>query len=109
MQYHKIRNVPLDVCTAEQKIAYNLAFSHGNAFMNAYHNAPDGVTRGNVWIECRDFCMKLYSYTDSGKYDIDAIFSALNAGLPEYLDRKMPILASYEEIGRIFKANYLTK
>lgn len=28
MQYHKINGVPLDECTAEQKIAYNLAFMY---------------------------------------------------------------------------------
>lgn len=27
VKYHKIRNVPLEVCSAEQKIAYNLAFN----------------------------------------------------------------------------------
>ena len=31
MTYHKIRNVPLEVCTAEQMVAYNIAFA-GNAF-----------------------------------------------------------------------------
>lgn len=26
MKWHKIRNVPIDVCSAEQKVAYNMAF-----------------------------------------------------------------------------------
>ena len=27
MKYHKIRNIDIKTCTAEQKIAYNMAFS----------------------------------------------------------------------------------
>jgi len=34
MKYHKIRNVPLKVCTAEAKIAYNLASTYATDYRN---------------------------------------------------------------------------
>ena len=36
MKYHKIKNIPLEVCTAEQKIAYNLASSYADLFIKQY-------------------------------------------------------------------------
>lgn len=41
------------------------------------------------------------------KYNVDAIFCCLNAGLEEYISKKCPIFTNYEDIGKIFKSNYL--
>ena len=102
MKYHKIRNVPLSVCTAEQKVAYNLAWAWGRTL------ADGGCF--STWPEIARKLCELYTmgydYTP-GKYDIDAIFCALNAGLENYYHAKYHILGSYEEIGRMFPANYL--
>ena len=108
---HKIRNVSRDVCTAEQKIAYNLAFrchiSHQDEFnrVKAIGNQA-AISEG---ISCmirqalRDY-QAAYAYT-SGKYDLDAIFHALHAGLLEYMNRPR-ILSSYEAIGQAFPILY---
>ena len=36
LKYHKIKNTPLDICTAEAVIAYNYAFSNGDLFKRRY-------------------------------------------------------------------------
>lgn len=95
MKYHKIRNVPMNVCTAEQKIAYNIAFAHYE-IAGTYHSYAEAAQNFVSW--CKDSIKN---------YDIDAVFCALNAGLENYCKAKYRILSSYEEIGRMFPANYL--
>jgi hypothetical protein len=51
--------------------------------------------------------MNRLSENVKSKFDIDAIFCCLNAGLENYLNSKYHIIASYEEIGKIFPALYL--
>lgn len=102
MKYHKIPGFPLETCTAEQKIAYNLAWAYSDCVVRS--GSFSGVPEAARWI------VKLYTLGYSyrpGRYDIDAIFCALNAGLQRYIDRKMPILASYGDIGEMFPADYL--
>ena len=109
MKYHKIRNVEMNVCTAEQKIAYNLAFSWRDLVKNVY-NANDTAMNKNAcitdavhkMIECYQ---RGYDYKPN-KYDIDAIFCALIYGLEDYINSDFGILSSYEEIGKAFPANY---
>lgn len=101
MKYHKIRGVELSVCTSEQKIAYNLAFANYDIVIHSDRFAN--------WADAAQWIVNLYksSYTyDQNKFDIDAIFCALNAGLESYC--KKPFIAStYEEIGNAFPAHYL--
>lgn len=109
MTYHKIRNIEKNICTAEQKIAYNLAFSWRN-FVKRVYNANDTAMNKNAcitdavhtMIECYQ---QGYDYKPN-KYDIDAIFCALMYGLEDYINRDIEILTSYEEIGKAFPANY---
>ena len=108
MKYHKIKNVPLNICTAEQKIAYNLAFSNVHIFKKAYDLSPMQFQKSEVIHDAVNFCLRMWSYNKNvSKYDIDAIFCALNAGIEEYIKKGCPILASYEDISKMFKAYYL--
>ena len=101
MKYHKIRGVDLAVCTAEQKIAYNLAFANYDIVLHSGRFA--NLAEAAQWIV--SLYKSSYSYVP-GKFDIDAIFCALNAGLESYC--KKPFIASnYEEIGNAFPAHYL--
>ena len=112
MKYHKIKNIPLDVCTAEQKIAYNLAFSNYALFEKQYHALPMHFQKRDLISyavhKMIDMYKCGYDYID-GKYNIDAIFSALNAGFENYLCADYHILTSYKDIGNMFPANYLEK
>lgn len=105
--YHKIRNVPLSVCTAEQKIAYNLAFANWDVFKKEYERMPCEFQKSEVIHTAIKFMIEQYTrtYTDT-RYDVDMIFSALNAGLKTYV-KGFPILYSYEQIGETFPALYL--
>ena len=110
MKYHKIRGVGKTVCTAEQKIAYNIA-----GRLVSYKTNFDRVNAVNPGA-ARSDCVQLaheglkhyrmaYDYTPE-KFDEDAIFSALNAGLYDYLAKPF-IATSYEQIGAAFPALYL--
>lgn len=86
MKTHKIRGVAKDVCTAEQRIAYNLAFAYLN--INGFDVAA---------------AMRIYrsSAGYSGRYDDAAIEAALTAGAEAY--RAAPFIAwNYEQIGAAF-------
>ena len=108
MKYHKIRNVSMNICTCEQKIAYNLAFTNAHIFKKAYNLSPMQFQKSEVVRDAIEFCMKMWAYNDSAyKYNVDAIFCALNSGMENYIVNNCPIIASYEDIGKMFPANYL--
>lgn len=100
MKYHKIRGIDISVCSAEQKIAYNLVSAHYDCVLNGNFHA---------WPEASHFLVKLYTQGydyKPGKYDIDAIFCAINAGIESFC--KKPFIAtSYDQIGKAFPAHYL--
>ena len=108
MKLHKIPGVEKDVCTCEQKLAYNLAFRIYISYSDEWEKAKnqdnaerelcleDLVRRGMLGYDCN------VSVTGSGKrYDRGAVKAALAAGLEKYLDRFF-VADSYEQIGRAF-------
>ena len=111
MKYHKIHNVEKSVCTAEQMIAYNIAFRLHISYADEFKKV-NAVNQGEARADCVDLAREglkwyrmSYSYKP-GKYDEDAIFSALLAGLYDYL-AEFRIFANYEDIGIAFPAHYL--
>ena len=107
MKYHKIRNVPLAVCTAEQMQAYNFSCLYYDEIKKAYNKCTCNFQKADVIREGVKYIMNRLSENVKSKFDIDAIFCCLNAGLENYLNSKYHIIASYEEIGKIFPALYL--
>lgn len=112
MKYHKIPKVEKSVCTAEQKIAYNYASTYADRYRDTWKNTADQYCefqKSEFVHEAVEWCMKLMrdNAEIQRKYDIDAIFCALNAGMRNYFEAKYSILTSYEEIGKMFPANYL--
>lgn len=110
MIYHKIRGVDKSVCTAEQKLAYNIAFRISND--SRYNWAQDASASARSAAEYRATADYLHVWTQdhadaANKYSTDAIFCALRAGLHGYLISGAPIATSYEQVGRMFPANYL--
>lgn len=108
---HKIRNIPRDVCTAEQKIAYNLAFGCHISYQSEFDRVKaagsaaaisEGVSR-MIFQALRDY-QNAYTYTP-GKYDLDAISHALHCGLLQYMNRPR-IFTSYADIGNAFPILY---
>jgi hypothetical protein len=110
MKLHKIPGVDKDVCTCEQKIAYNLAFRIHINYWNEWENAKDsGEAERELCLD--DLVIRamlgydaLNAVAGTGKrYDRHAVKAALSAGLEKYLDRFF-IADSYEQIGRAFPA-----
>lgn len=110
MKYHKILNIDMSVCTAEQKIAYNLAFANYDWIKKQYDKASTEICRSELISEAISKLLENYKrgwgYVE-GKYNEDAIFCALNAGFRKYMLGDEHIANSYEQIGKWFPANYL--
>ena len=100
MKYHKIKNIDKSVCTAEQKIAYNLAWYECCGAENLTADDCENVIEG---------CMKHWSREiakcpKSAQYDSDAILASLNAGMRNYIASGCRIPSSYEAVGEMFPA-----
>jgi hypothetical protein len=92
MKLHKIRNVEKEVCTCEQKIAYNYAVSN-------YDNIYQDKER---IAECVKRDLERRSNGDMKKYDCNAIFQIFVSNFENYKKAKYHILTSYDEIGNAF-------
>ena len=108
MKLHKIPGVEKDVCTCEQKLAYNLAFRIHMSYSDEWQNAKaQGKAARELLLEdlVRRAMLGYDSYNDvtgTGKrYTREAVKTALAAGLEKYLDRFF-IADSYEHIGQAF-------
>lgn len=101
---HKIKNVPLDVCTAEQKIAYNIA-----------DEIESDIQRN---IDRFNYCMRFEQenfISDRIRYyinyfgetyktcrvNLDLVFVVLMNGFRKYHDTKYKIATSYREVGEM--------
>ena len=102
----KIKNVEKSICTAEQKIAYNYAFSYADIGRKLFNSdiAESGKAHGMHDIEC----MVLDGIKRNGidkKYNVDAIIIAFRNGFREYC-KNFFIASNYEMIGKCFKIPY---
>lgn len=87
MKTHKIRGVSKSVCTAEQRIAYDLAFSYLHINDFSVEAALD------IW--------EVSAQAQSGRYNAEAVEAALRAGAEAY--RAKPFVAwNHEQIGAAF-------
>lgn len=103
MRLHKIPGVPLEVCCAEQKIAYNLAFRLHVNQGDEYLALPDECKSqaiDRLTEEALENYRKAYRYRP-GKYNEDAIADFLKRGLARYLEKQF-IAVDYERIGKVF-------
>ena len=110
MKYHVIKGVPINVCTAEQKIAYNMAFRAHIAFQEKFNESVkiSRICSDELIHDIIKVMMEIYNKSRKGNYDVDAIFSALNAGLYGYMEKPF-IAIDYGQIGNAFPAHYLEK
>lgn len=103
---HKIPGIDKSTCTAEQKIAYNYAFSYidiGRKILKADAteiNKSDGLHQVEQLI-LKDIC----SREDMKKYNADAIIIAFRQGFRNYCE-KFFIAHNYDEIGKCFAIPY---
>lgn len=109
--YHKIPRVEKSTCTAEQMIAYNLASNIPFNLMQEWKNSVESGFEMNKAATVAKIIKWLLTFYNDGKYNKDAIFCCLNAGLQSYLEdsknKTGKTLTSYEEVGKAFPALYL--
>lgn len=108
MKKHKIRNVDINICCCEQKIAYNYLFSHSNySYLKDKFLKPcfDYYTERakNLDFIKRDL---LRNEAIKNKYDIDLIFHIILYNYNDYVFSNNHILSTYNEIGKNLKIGY---
>ena len=100
MKMHKIYGVDKNICTAEQKIAYNYAFSHRNWLETIYKSDSTEVAKSEAYQDVISLVTKRIK--DNGtdkKYNIDAIIHCFRNGIENYM-KQHSILNSFEQIGK---------
>ncbi len=109
MKYHKIRGIPLSVCTAEQRVAYNMAYRIYIVYNESYSLLQTQQQKSEFLSKViHDLLEYIQDYCYTGKYDLDAAFCALNAGLENYMNSEVRVLNDYKDIGEMFPALYLS-
>lgn len=93
MKKHKIPNVAINICCAEQKIADNFLFSWSDFAKRC------GVVEGLEAIKA-DI---LRHEKITKKYNINLIFSIICENIEKYISYNVLIFSSYEEIGTFYK------
>lgn len=92
-RYHKIRNVDIKVCAAEQKIAYNISFSN-----------YDWIRRSgkDYKVLLKEIVDRLSKQKEFSRFNMDVVYEALMNGFNEY--SHYPFIAhDYKRIGDTFK------
>lgn len=87
---HKIRNVDINTCCCEQKIAYNYLFSH---YKHDKQNTLDFIQK--------DLCRR----DDMKKYDIDLIYHIILYNFDRF-QNDFFIATNYETIGKKLEIAY---
>lgn len=106
MKMHKIKNIDKSICTCEQKIAYNYAFSWRQQLEKIYKS-------DNAQFVKTEAYQQIINYVIDGikrngidkKYNIDAIIHCFRNGIENYLNG-YSVIGSYEEIGKTFPCLY---
>ena len=108
MKYHGIGGVKKTICTAEQKIAYNLAWSYKDILLPNFQKCSCNFQKSGLVRDSVRYLTEQYKKNyPLSKFDIDSIYCCLGAGLEEYYNNGGKILWSYEDIGSVFPALYL--
>lgn len=99
---HKIRNIDKSICCAEQKIAYNYAFSYRSILEKAKQNKKlqETINQTINWMT-KDFEREEINK----RYNTKIILICYKTGIEKYLNG-FSILTNYKEIGNIFSFPY---
>lgn len=106
MNMHKIRGVDKEVCTAEQKIAYNYAFMYRSTMEKIRDSDTTEITKDEAYQQVIGWLIR--GVKDNGidkKYNIDAIVHCFRNGIKNYMEG-FSVLWNYEDIGKTFPCLY---
>ena len=99
MKTHKIKGINIEVCNAEQKIAYNFLFSwtlnkHDKDY--AYKCVKESIYEE---MEGKRVCIHP---TNWKRYNVEYILELFHNYYDKYIEDGTPIFSSYEAIGGFF-------
>ena len=102
----KINGIDKNICTCEQKIAYNYAFSWSEAYKRRITECTTEIQKTEVLQGIIDCIIKdISSREDMQKYNPDAIIVAFRNGFKSYCN-KFFVASNYEQIGKVFSIPY---
>lgn len=102
----KLNGVEKSICTCEQKIAYNYAFSWCDTYKRRTKDCITEIQRKEALQDIIDFITSdILRREDIKKYNPDAIIIAFRQGFVDYCNNFF-IASSYEKIGSVFKIPY---
>lgn len=105
----KIRNVEKEVCTAEQKIAYNYAFQWYDIGRKILKTDIAEVGKFSAFADIENNVIKsIKEHKLDGNYNIDAIIIAFRNGFRNYCENYF-IATDYKQIGEMFAIPYEVK
>lgn len=102
----KLNGVEKSICTCEQKIAYNYAFSWCDTYKRRTKDCTTEIQKAEVFRDIIDTITKdILRREDMKKYNIDAIIIAFRQGFKNYCNDFF-IASNYSKIGEVFKIPY---
>ena len=106
MKCKKIRGIDKNICTCEQKIAYNYAFAWVNTYERRIKELTNQADKCIVFQHIVDFITKdIMTRDDMKQYNPDAIITAFRNGFINYYNNYF-IATNYEKIGEVFSIPY---
>lgn len=102
----KIRNIDKQVCTCEQKIAYNYAFKWVDTGKKILSSNMAEIGKSQAFMDIEKLVVKSIKENKiDKKYNIDAIVIAFRQGFRNYCNNFF-IASNYESIGKCFIIPY---
>ena len=102
----KINGLEKTVCTAEQKIAYNYAFSWYFTYDRRIKECATAIQKAEVLQDIIDFITSdILRRDEMKKYNADAIIIAFRQGFVDYCSDFF-IASDYVKIGKVFNIPY---
>ena len=106
LKCRKINNVDKSICTAEQKIAYNYAFSYAEFGKKILKTDTAEINKSDGFFQIENLVVNdIKNRDDMKKYNIDAIIIAFRNGFRKYCEKSF-VASDYETIGKCFEIPY---
>lgn len=103
----KIRNISKNICTCEQKIAYNYAFQYRDIGQKILKQDVSNYLKSEALFKIEHWILdSLKKNKAMEKYNHDIIMISFKQGFVNYCEKEPTILTDYKEIGKIFNIPY---
>lgn len=105
--YHQINQVPIEVCSAEQKLAYNMTKKSYTLFRSRWSKAKNDLAKTRIAADIVTFAVDTIESAKSKpeyKYDMSEAVKIMYLNLFDYMENpKIIDPKAYAEIGKTFK------